>query len=223
MTSPSTAPPPALARAGRTRVGPGRRRLPYRCLDGAVGCGFGRHARRLWFRFDNDGRRFFRPVPSFFQLLPSGLFNPAFIAPGFGLRRRKRRSPNRVPIELDAGILRFKPSPHLFVEWFAADSDVRRRAVPVEDAVLQLAAPVGDGMDEGHVLVAALVAGESQIRHEITCASDPGPCPRTWRDAPILRAASFSQAPARVCDARRRRPAVALAPARVSRGFDERG
>src|SRR6185295_4011819 len=47
----------------------------------------------------------------------------------------------------------------------AADLDIRRRPEPVEDALPDFAAPVGDRLDEVEILGAALVAGEAEERH----------------------------------------------------------
>jgi hypothetical protein len=78
-------------------------------------------------------------------------------APVLRLSERHWRLAQSFPVEDDVRILRFERASYRFVEGFAANLDVRRRAEPIENPRTGLTA-MGNMPNEEKMLVAASVA-----------------------------------------------------------------
>src|SRR6185295_20313465 len=87
-------------------------------------------------------------------------FSPAFRLGGWN-----RRLDDLAPVELHARVLRLERATHRLVERLAADPDVGRRAIPVQQTRSRLAAAVRRRFDQRELLVAALVARETKEGH----------------------------------------------------------
>ena len=122
-----------------------------------------------------------------FGKLPRRALGAPPLAPGLRRWRQGRRLAQGVPIELDVRILRFEHAHHVFIQGLAPDPDVRRGAKPVQELLPHLAAAARRLLDEGEVLVAALVPDDSKEWH-VTSSSDVSAAGvlRTGLAAPLL-------------------------------------